>query len=96
MIVDTPYTNINIKPLLEVEDNASDKEFLLFKLYRRVLLQNAKNITKLAAKNSDPQIFTISQIVLLAIPAKNRLTGKAPRLPYRVLKIARGTHTLFS
>jgi len=45
----TPFTNIDAKPLLELADNAANEDFLLLKLYCRVLLNNTKNIAKLNA-----------------------------------------------
>ena len=45
-----PFTNIDSKPLLnkELKDLAKE-EFLLFKLHCCILLNNAKNIIKIAA-----------------------------------------------
>jgi hypothetical protein len=45
-----PYTDIDAEPLLneELKDPANE-EFMLFKLYYCILLNNAKNIIKIAA-----------------------------------------------
>ena len=94
--IDTPFTNINAKALLEAEDDAANEEYLLSELHRRVLLNNIMIVAKAAIKRSDPKVFTIGQIILLAIPAKNRLTREAPRLPCRVVKVAKGVYTLLS
>ena len=91
-----PTTNINAKALLNYHDNATNKEYLLSKLHCCVFYNNEVNIAKAATKKSDSQVFTISQIVLLAIPAKNRLTSEAPRLLYRVIKVIKGVYTLLS
>jgi len=96
LLVNIPFTNINAKALLNYYNDATNKEYLLLKLYCCVLYNNKVNIAKAAAKRSDSQVFTISQIVLLAIPAKNRFTSEAPRLLYRVIKVAKGVYTLLS
>ena len=96
MLVNIPFTNINAKALLDYYDDATNKEYLLLKLYCRVFYNNKVNIAKAAAKRSDSQVFTISQIVLLAILAKNRFTSKAPCLLYYIIKVAKGVYTLLS
>jgi hypothetical protein len=96
LLVNIPFTNIDAKALLDYHDDAANKEYLLLELHRRVLHNNKVNIAKAAARRSDSQVFTIGQIVLLAIPAKNRLTSEAPRLPCRVVKVAKGVYTLLS
>jgi hypothetical protein len=40
--------------------------------------------------------YALGQIVLLAIPRKNRLSVEATRLPCRITKITRGAYTLLS
>jgi hypothetical protein len=97
MSPDTLFTNINAEPLLLANnEDPANEEFVLSKLYRRVLNNNTRNNTIITAKRTDPEVFIIGQIVLLAIPAKNRLTREATRLPYRVIKVAKGAYTLLS
>jgi hypothetical protein len=75
---------------------SDDEEYLLSELTRRVAVQNTINATKLATKGGANTIYSIGQIVSLAIPPKNRLLAEATRLPYRVLKITKGAYTLLS
>jgi len=97
MLVNIPFTNINAKALLDADkEDPINEEYLLFKLYYRILLNNKVNVAKAAFKRSNLQVFIISQIVLLTIPAKNRLISEAPRLPCRVVKVAKGVYTLLS
>jgi hypothetical protein len=50
MQLNIPFADIDSEPLLLVElEDPTKEEFLLFKLYCRVLLNNAKNIIKIAA-----------------------------------------------
>jgi hypothetical protein len=91
-----PFININIKAILDYYNNANNKEYLFLKLYYRVLYNNKVNKAKVIAKRSNFQVFTISQIVLLAILAKNRFTSKAPCLLYYIIKVAKGVYTLLS
>jgi hypothetical protein len=78
------------------ETVSKDKEYLLSKLTRHVIGQNAINATKIVAKGGANKTYSIGQIVSLAIPPKNRLLAEATRLPYRVLKITKGAYTLLS
>ena len=97
MLVNIPFTNINAKALLDADkEDPINEEYLLFKLYYRILLNNKVNVAKAAFKRSNLQVFIISQIVLFAIPAKNRLTSKAPCLLYYIVKVAKGLYTLLS
>jgi hypothetical protein len=50
----------------------------------------------MTAKGGANRIYSIDQIVSLAIPPKIRLSAEATRLPYRVLKITKGAYTLLS
>ena len=50
----------------------------------------------MATKRRANTIYSIGQIVSLAIPLKNRLSAEATRLPCRVLKITKGAYTLLS
>jgi hypothetical protein len=83
----------------EVSDSevvSDNKEYLLSKLTRRIAGQNTINATKMTAKGGANKIYSVGQIISLAIPPKNRLSAKATRLPCRVLKITKGAYTLFS
>jgi hypothetical protein len=69
---------------------------MLLKLYRRVLTHNIKEAEKIVYKGSEKLIYKAGQIILLAIPLKNRLTIEATRLPYRIFTIIKGAYTLLS
>jgi hypothetical protein len=69
---------------------------MLLELYCRVFLYNAKEARKLARKGGENLIYKASQIVLLAIPHKNRLLVEATRLPCRILTVIKGAYTLLS
>jgi len=53
LLVNTPFTNINAKALLDYYNDATNKEYLLLELYCRVLHNNKVNMAKAAAKRSD-------------------------------------------
>ena len=40
--------------------------------------------------------YKVGQIILLAIPLKNRLSAEATRLPCRILMVIKGAYTLLS
>jgi hypothetical protein len=61
-----------------------------------VFLHNAKEARKLAWKGGETLAYKVDQIVLLAIPPKNRLSIEATRLPCRILTIIKGAYTLLS
>ena len=69
---------------------------MLLELYCRMFLYNAKEARKLARKGGENLIYKASQIVLLAIPHKNRLSVEATRLPCRILTVVKGAYTLLS
>jgi hypothetical protein len=76
------------------EDNTS--EYLFTKLHKRVFAHNALEAVKYAKRGGKQTTYELEQIVLLAIPRKNRLTVEASRLPTRVIKIVKGAYTLLS
>jgi hypothetical protein len=59
-------------------------------------VHNAKEAEKMVCKGGKKLIYKAGQIVLLAIPLKNRLTIEATRLPCRILTIIKGAYTLLS
>jgi hypothetical protein len=61
------------------EDNT--QEYLFTKLHKRVFAHNALEAVKYAKRGGKQTTYKLKQIVLLAIPHKNRLTVKASRLP---------------
>jgi hypothetical protein len=61
-----------------------------------VFLHNAKEAGKLAWKGGETLTYEVGQIVLLAIPPKNRLSVEATRLPCRILTVVKGAYTLLS
>jgi hypothetical protein len=69
---------------------------MLLELHRRVFLYNAKEAGKLARKGGETLTYEVGQIVLLAIPPKNRLSVEATRLPCRILTVIKGAYTLLS
>ena len=69
---------------------------MLSELHRRVFLHNAKEAGKLARKGGETLTYEVGQIVLLAIPPKNRLSVEAIRLPCRILTVVKGAYTLLS
>jgi hypothetical protein len=77
-------------------DNEVNPNYILSELHRRVFLYNAKEARKLARKRGETLTYKVGQIVLLAIPPKNRLSIKATRLPYRILIIVKGAYILLS
>jgi hypothetical protein len=84
----------NILPGLKDDDVNPD--YMLLELYRRVLIYNAKKAEKMVYKGSEKLTYKAGQIILLAIPLKNRLTIEATRLPCRILTIVKGAYTLLS
>jgi hypothetical protein len=85
-------TDSNILP----DDNEVDPDYMLLELHRRVFLHNAKEAGKLARKGGETLAYEVGQIVLLAIPPKNRLSIEATRLPCRILTVIKGAYTLLS
>jgi hypothetical protein len=90
---------------VEVDDDSNnlpglkddvDLDYMLLELHRRVLAHNAKEAEKMVYKGGEKLIYKAGQIVLLAIPLKNRLTVEATRLPCRILTIIKGAYTLLS
>jgi hypothetical protein len=69
---------------------------MLSELHRRVFLHNAKEAGKLARKRGQTLTYKVGQIVLLAIPSKNRLSVETTRLPCRILTVVKGAYTLLS
>jgi hypothetical protein len=69
---------------------------MLLELHHRVFLHNAKEAGKLAWKGGETLTYKVGQIVLLAIPPKNRLSVEAIRLPCRILTVVKGAYTLLS
>jgi hypothetical protein len=69
---------------------------MLLELHHRVFLHNAKEAGKLAWKGGETLTYKVGQIVLLAIPPKNRLSVEAIRLPCRILIVIKGAYTLLS
>ena len=47
-------------------------------------------------KGGEKLTYKAGQIVLFAIPLKNRLFVEATRLPYRILTVVKGVYTLLS
>jgi hypothetical protein len=77
-------------------DDEVDPDYMLSELHRRVFLHNAKEARKLARKGGKTLTYKVGQIVLLAIPPKNRLSIEATRLPCRILTLVKGAYTLLS
>jgi len=77
-------------------DDEIDPDYMLLELHRRVFLYNAKEAGKLARKGGETLTYEVGQIVLLAIPPKNRLSIEATRLPCRILIVIKGAYTLLS
>jgi hypothetical protein len=78
------------------DDDEVDPDYMLSELHRRVFLHNAKEARKLARKGGETLTYKVGQIVLFAIPPKNRLSIEATRLPYRILTVIKGAYTLLS
>jgi hypothetical protein len=78
-----------------LKDNINP-DYMLLELHRQVLAYNAKEAKKIVYKGGEKLIYKAEQIVLLAIPLKNRLTIEATRLPCRILTIVKGAYTLLS
>jgi hypothetical protein len=51
---------------------------------------------KIVRKGGEKLTYKAGQIVLLAIPLKNRLSVEATRLPYCILTVVKGVYTLLS
>jgi hypothetical protein len=99
-IIASSSTGMSATP---VEDNSDvlpdddvDPDYMLSELHRRVFLHNAKEAGKLARKGGETLTYEVGQIVLLAIPPKNRLSVEATRLPCRILTVVKGAYTLLS
>jgi hypothetical protein len=78
------------------EDKDNTQEYLFTELYKKVFAYNALKAIKYAKRGGKQTSYELNQIVLLAIPRKNRLTIEASRLPARVIKIVKGAYTLLS
>jgi hypothetical protein len=101
----TPIIASSSIVIVEVNNNSNDLpglkddvdlDYILLELYRRVLAYNVKEAEKMVYKGGKKLIYKAGQIVLLAIPLKNRLTIEATRLPYHILTIIKGAYTLLS
>jgi hypothetical protein len=92
MDLDQEDDNANVLP----NDDEVDPDYILSELHRRVFLHNAKEAGKLARKRGQTLTYKVGQIVLLAIPSKNRLSIEATRLPCRILTVVKGAYTLLS
>jgi hypothetical protein len=78
------------------DDDEVNPDYILSELHRRVFLHNAKEAGKLARKGGETLTYEVGQIVLLAIPPKNRLLVEVTCLPYRILTVVKGAYTLLS
>jgi hypothetical protein len=78
------------------DDDEVDPDYILSELHRRVFLYNAKEAGKLARKGGETLTYKVSQIVLLTIPLKNRLSIEAARLPCHILTVVKRAYTLLS
>jgi hypothetical protein len=78
------------------ENKDNTQEYLFTKLHKKVFAHNALKAIKYAKREGKQTSYNLNQIVLLAIPRKNRLTIKASRLPAQVIKIVKGAYTLLS
>ena len=77
-------------------NNKVNPNYMLSELHRRVFLYNAKEARKLVRKGGETLTYIIGQIILLAIPPKNRLSIEATRLLCRILTVVKGAYTLLS
>ena len=77
-------------------DNEVYPDYILSELYRRVFLYNTKEARKLTKKRSQTLTYKVSQIVLLMILLKNRLSVGATHLPCRILTVVKDAYTLLS
>jgi hypothetical protein len=82
----------NVLPI----NNEVDPDYILSELHHWVFLHNAKEARKLVRKGGETLTYIVGQIVLLAIPPKNRLSIEATRLLYRILTVVKGAYTLLS
>jgi hypothetical protein len=83
----------------EEQLNSEDEAILLSglsDLSKRVMEKNAKNGEKMVKKGGIKKTYIVGQLVLLAIPPKNRLSTEATRLPCRVIKVVRNAYALLS
>jgi len=54
MLIDIPFIDINAKALLNADnEDLTNEEYLLFKIYCRVLLNNKVNVAKATFKRSN-------------------------------------------
>jgi hypothetical protein len=81
--------------VLPINDKV-DPDYMLLELHHRVFLYNAKKARKLVRKRGKTLTYVVGQIVLLAIPPKNRLSVEATCLPCRILTVVKGAYTLLS
>jgi len=86
--------NNDFNILFSLKDDDVDPDYMLLKLYRRVLTYNIKEVKKIIRKSSEKLTYKTGQIVLFTIPLKNRLIIKATRLPCRILIIVKSAYTL--
>jgi hypothetical protein len=93
-VEDNTNNKANILP--KREETNINKDYMLSELHRWVFLYNAKEAGKLAHRGGENLIYKAGQIVLLAIPHKNRLLVEATRLPCRILMVIKGAYTLLS
>jgi len=85
----------NSNEALSNEDNDLINEDLL-ELYCQVFLHNAREAAKMVRKGGEKLTYKAGQIVLLAIPLKNRLSIEATRLPCCILIVVKRAYTLLS
>jgi hypothetical protein len=81
--------------VLSQEDNDLINEDLL-EFHRRVFLYNAREAMKMVYKSGEKLTYKVGQIILFAIPLKNRLSAEATCLPCRILMVVKGAYTLLS
>jgi hypothetical protein len=92
-------TDRTIEEDLEVEGgliDSADEDHIFSELHKRVFAKNAYEATKMVKKGGAKTTYELGQIVLLAIPRKNRLSVEATRLPARIIKVVKGAYTLLS
>jgi hypothetical protein len=86
------------EPLSELEgaQESATEEIVVSALHRRVAEKQAIEAKKMIKKGGKKTTFANGQVILLHIPAKNRLAAEAKRLPCRIIDCVRGAYCLLS
>jgi hypothetical protein len=92
------YNGDENEPLSELEgaQESAIEKVMVSALYKRVAEKQAIEAKKIIKRGDKKTTFANGQVILFYIPAKNRLTAEAKRLPCRIINCVRGAYCLLS